>query len=315
MSRAISRRHRSLWLGGWVCLWLGSALAAAAQPTPASATPTATTGARSEASESGLLTFLKGESPAPESAPYDPDDFFKEHIFGYEPFYFIAGTKSPNAKFQISFKYRLLNERGWLARKASWLTGLHLAYTQTSLWDWNEASAPFFDSSYKPEVLYSWRRLVGGAPRDWFQLDLQGGLQHESNGKAGADSRSLNIAYLRPTFVLGKDAGLQLSLIPRVWAYLGDLSDNPDIADYRGYGDLRAVLGWKRGLQVSALGQMGKNAEHGSVQIDVTYPLMKPPYGSISLHLQVQYFTGYGESLLRYNEKSDALRAGFSIYR
>ena len=44
--------------------------------------------------------------------PFDPGRFFKEHISGYEPIYFIAGTKSPNAKFQISFMYQLLNEEG-----------------------------------------------------------------------------------------------------------------------------------------------------------------------------------------------------------
>lgn len=100
-----------------------------------------------------------------------------------------------------------------------------------------------------------------------------------------------------------------------MWTYLGDVSDNPDIADYRGYTDLKAALGWKRGLQVSALGRMGKDANHGSVQVDVTYPLMQPPNGSFSIYLHAQYFTGYGESILRYNQKSEVFRAGISLYR
>jgi outer membrane phospholipase A len=115
--------------------------------------------------------------------------------------------------------------------------------------------------------------------------------------------------------VLGKDNGLQLSLIPRVWTYVGDLDDNPDIADYRGYGDLRTVLGWNRGLEVSVWMRLGKNANYPSAQIDVTYPLMRPPYGSFSLYLQAQYFTGYGESLIGYKEKTDVFRAGISLYR
>lgn len=261
-----------------------------------------------------LVSIFKGRKE-PEAEAYDPENFFKAHIFGYEPFYFIAGTKSPNAKFQISFKYRLLNDFGWLAQKQPWMRGFHLAYTQTSLWDWNGPSAPFYDSSYKPEFLYSWERLVGGAPTNWFRLDMQGGVHHESNGKGGADSRSLNIAYLRPTLVFGRDTGLQLSLTPRAWVYLGDLSDNPDIAEYRGYADLRAVLGWKRGLQLSVLGRLGKDARHGSAQVDVSYPLMVPPYGSLSIYLYGQYFTGYGESLLGYNKRTDVFRAGISLYR
>ncbi|HHY85417.1 MAG TPA: hypothetical protein GYA07_07760 [Verrucomicrobia bacterium] len=263
----------------------------------------------------GLVYFLKGRRSALDPAHYDPDNFFKRHFFGYEPFYFLAGTKSPNAKFQISFKYRLFNEDGLLARKVPLLKGFHLAYSQTSLWDWNAPSAPFFDSSYRPEFLFSWDRLAGDDRIDWFQLDVQGGLQHESNGRDGANSRSLNIAYFRPRLVLGRDTGPQLTLTPRVWAYVGDLSDNPDIEDYRGYADLRAAVGWKRGLQVSALGRIGDHLDHGSVTVDATYPLMQQPGGSLSIYLHVQYFTGYGESLLQYNQRSEILRVGISLYR
>jgi outer membrane phospholipase A len=258
--------------------------------------------------------FIKEVEPVEAGKGFDPGRFFKEHISGYEPFYFIAGTKSPNAKFQISFAYQLLNNESWLATNAPALKGFHIAYTQSSLWDWNAPSAPFYDTSYKPELFYSWERVVSGQPTNWIQLDLQGGLKHESNGKGGADSRSLNIAYFRPTLVWGRDDGLQLTLQPRTWVYLGDLSNNPDIADYRGYADLRVITGWKRGLQLSALGRMGRDGNHGSLQLDLTYPTMRL-FGSFSLYLDVQYFTGYGESLLGYDKKSDQFRAGFSLFR
>ena len=265
--------------------------------------------------ESFLHWFLRDAEPGEAGTRFEPGRFFKEHFFGYEPFYFIAGTESPNAKFQISFKYRLLNEDGALAHAAPAMKGLHLAYTQTSLWDWNAASRPFYDSSYKPEVLYSWDRLVGGGPTNWFRLDLQGGVQHESNGKSGDDSRSLNIVYFRPTLVFGRDDTLQLKLIPRVWAYVGDLEDNPDLPDYRGHADLRAVLGWPRGFQVSALGRLGDDGDHGSLQFDATYPMMRMLGGSFSWYLHAQYFTGYGESLLGYRERSSMFRVGISLYR
>jgi phospholipase A1/A2 len=258
--------------------------------------------------------YFKKVEPVEPGKAFDPDRFFKEQISGYEPLYFIAGTKSPNAKFQISFAYQLLNNNGRLATNVPALKGFHIAYTQTSLWDWNAASAPFFDTSYKPELFYSWKRIVGRQPTNWFRLDLQGGLGHESNGKSGADSRSLNLAYIRPTLVFGRDDSLQLTLQPRAWVYLGDLSDNPDIADYRGYVDLRAITGWKRGLQLSALGRMGRDGNHQSLQLDLTYPMMRF-FGSFSVYLDVQYFTGYGESLLRYNSRSDQWRVGFALYR
>jgi outer membrane phospholipase A len=261
--------------------------------------------------------MLKG-SQLTAGEKFDPGLYFKQHIFGYQPMYFIAGTKSPNAKFQISFKYRVFNEEGWPADSQPWLTGFYVAYTQQSLWDWNTLSAPFYDTSYMPEFLYSWdhlERFLGGSHTNWLRLDLATGLHHESNGKSGTDSRSMNYAFLSPALTLGYDDGLQLKLTPRAWVYLGDLSDNPDIADYRGYVSLCAVVGWQRGLQLSALIRMGRDGGHAGYEFDATWPLMQPPGRSFSAYLQVQYYHGYGESLLGYNQKTDELRAGFSIWR
>ena len=245
----------------------------------------------------------------------DPVEFFRQHFFPFEPFYFIVGTESPNAKFQISLRYQLFIADSWVAEQWSGVTNLSVAYTQTSLWDWNGPSAPFFDSSYKPEVDYTWLHVDRGRWADWIRLDLQGGLQHESNGKGGADSRSLNLAYLRTTITFGRVGRFQVSVSPKAFVYLGDLSDNPDLADYRGYVELRAVLGWSDNVQLAALGRVGDDFDRGSLQLDLTYPMWKLPVLRSSVFLQAQYFTGYGESLLRYNERSDVFRAGFALFR
>lgn len=265
--------------------------------------------------KSKFSRLLKDAEPLEDGKPFDPGRFFTQQISPHEPMYFIAGDESPNAKFQISFKYQLLNETGWLAQKAPILKGFNMAYTQTSLWDLSAPSAPFLDTSYKPAFIFSWDRVVGREDVDWFRLDLQGGAQHESNGKDGVDSRSQNILFFRPTLVFGRDDGFQLTLQPRVWGYVGGFSSgNPDLDEYRGYFDLRAVIGWRRGLQLSALGRMGHEGNNSSAQFDLTYPMMKI-VGSFSLYLQAQYFTGYGESLLRYNQRSDVFRLGFALYR
>lgn len=235
--------------------------------------------------------------------PFDPVEFFKRHIFPYEPIYFVAGSTDPNAKFQFGFRYQIAET------ESKWLNGFSFAYTQTSLWDLSSPSAPFYDSSYKPELLYAYNELIGGGPTNWFRLDGQVGAQHESNGKSGVDSRSLNIAYVRPAIVFGYPDHLHLTLQPRVWAYMGDLSDNPDIDQYRGNFDLRAMLTYKD-LQLSAFGRMGKEWDNYGVQIDLTYRIPKT-----GIYLDLQYFTGYGESLLGYNQKSEAFRAGIALFR
>ena len=249
--------------------------------------------------------------------------FFKRHIFPYEPFYFIAGPDSPNAKFQVSFKYRLVNtgvdnggeEESWLYRRAKWTGGLHLAYTQRSLWDLDAESAPFLDSSYMPEVLYELPNLIN-PQRGWIdRIGTQIGFQHESNGKDGASSRSLNIAYLRMPFVFGDENDFHVTLEPRAWFYVGGLDENPDLADYRGYLDLRLKAGWAHGLQVAGGLRAGKDFDHGSAQVDVTYPLHNLLSSSFSFYLYGQYFNGYGESLLLYNERSETWRVGIGLFR
>lgn len=253
-------------------------------------------------------------TPPPE-ASLDPQQFFKDHFFGYEPFYFIAGTESPNARFQISLRYQLLNNEGSLAHHVPPLKGLNLAYTQTSLWDWNAASKPFFDSSYMPELMFLWPRVDRGRWSPRVRLDLQTAFLHESNGKSGLDSRSLNMLYLRPTLTLGNQDRFHVTLSPRLGCYVGGLVDNPDLPDYRGYADLRASAGWTRSIQLAATARLGESFDRGSLQLDLTYPLSELFSGSLSIFLHAQYFTGYGESFLLYNQTSDAFRVGFSIYR
>lgn len=263
-----------------------------------------------------------GKSPGePPKAPAAGDDgsaavaFFKEHFSGYEPFYFIAGPEYPTARFQLSFKYQLFSSTGEVAQAFPAIKGLHLAYTQTSLWDLDSTSKPFVDTSYKPEVFYAMKRVDGGRVADWIRLDLQAGFQHESNGKSGADSRSLNIAYIEPKAVLGNEDGFHFSLAPRAWVYVGGLDENPAIKDFRGYAGLRSTLGWGNGLLLMATGRLGDDANRGSLQLDLSYPLFRLLYGNLGLYLYTQYFVGYGESLLRYNERTSVFRAGFALYR
>ncbi len=241
--------------------------------------------------------------------------FFKEHVSGYEPFYFVVGPEYPAARFQISFKYQVFSNEGFAARMFPPVKGLHVAYTQTSLWDLDSTSKPFVDTSYKPEVFYVAQRVDGGRWADRLRLDLQAGLQHESNGKAGADSRSLNLAYIEPTLRVGAAEGFQVSLAPRVWTYLGGLDENPDLDRYRGHVGLRSTLGWAKGAQLAVTGRVGDDLDRGSLQLDLSYPLMGFRYGSVGLYLYAQYFLGYGESLLRYNERSSVVRFGIALFR
>lgn len=282
-----------------------------AQPQPATRTDSSTSAtATGPASDQSPLSL----SP-PTANPGGLVETVAGNLSAHEPMYFLAGNEDPLAKFQVSLKYRLFNPNDSLAKKVPLFTGFHLAYSQTSFWDIAGESAPFFDSSYRPEVLFVYEDPKPGRWPIVSRIDFLAGVQHESNGKAGDDSRSLNVAYIRPVITFGDKTDLFLTISPRIVGYIGNIDDNPDIKDYRGYGDLRVVLGQGSGLQLAAIGRIGDDWDKGSLELDLTYPLHRIFFGNFDLYLQAQYFTGFGESLIRYNEQDSSFRIGLGVVR
>ncbi len=265
-------------------------------------------------------------TPAPEEKPAAPaeivtaratprQDKLANNFFGHEPVYFLVGANPTHAKFQISFKYRLLDPEGSLARRWQRFENIYFGYTQTSFWDWESDSAPFYDSSYKPEFFY-YRPNIPQNTIDWIsRFSFQGGALHESNGKDGADSRSLNMVYIKPGAQIDTGEHSYITIEPRVWAYVGDLDDNPDIARYRGYFDLE--MAWKRqgNWKLATTLRKGTDTGKGSAQFDLSYPLRELLLGNLDVYLQMQYYTGYAETLLSYDESHDFFRIGLSMFR
>jgi outer membrane phospholipase A len=232
---------------------------------------------------------------------------------GHEPIYFLMGVNPEDSKFQVSFKFQLFEFDKREGSRLELLNGIHLAYTQSSYWDLKSESRPFLDNGYKPEILYALEDITAVALPGVARWDLRAGVQHESNGRSGADSRSINIAYLRPRLLFGDLRGYYLELAPKAWGYLGSLDENPGIHKYRGYGELLAALGKADGIRLATSYRQG--TAKASVQVDATYPLFDILPGRVALYLHAQYFSGYAENLLNFNRRNEAFRLGFSVYR
>jgi phospholipase A1/A2 len=231
----------------------------------------------------------------------------------YEPVYFIVGGDGGlNAKFQISLRFRLFDDHGRLARRMPWIDDLYLSFSQTALWDLGELSKPFKDSSYRPRLFYAnydLARYLDGKLR----VGIESGIGHESNGKEGDDSRSYNMLYARPTLTFGDPEGFRAYFAPLIHNYIAE-SDNPDISHYRGYVDWLVGAGSKGGLDFWAVLRKGTRSDFGSIELNASYPLSKLSGGDLTGWLMLQYFNGYGESLLDYNRKLDSqLRLGIAI--
>jgi phospholipase A1/A2 len=224
--------------------------------------------------------------------------------------YFIYGGDAPGAKFQVSMKYRVLS----LARPGALLPQtLQFAYTQRSLWDITGKSSPFYDTSYMPELFCE--SIAGPAPQDagrFFWLGYQFGYGHESNGRDGDTGRSINRLQAASGLMFTLSEDWYVIVTPQLFTYILSLSDNPRIRDYRSYGQLQMRIGRTEGPCLLFSGHVGRHVEHPTLQFDLTVPARIPLFDILAI-LMVQYFHGYGESLLAYEQKSDMVRAGFSL--
>jgi outer membrane phospholipase A len=127
------------------------------------------------------------------------------------------------------------------------------------------------------------------------KLDLQGGAEHESNGRGGADERSLNTIYFQPTLRYQAATNLLFALQPRFWDY----------------GDVSGSVTYEK-IQLATELTLGKNGDHAGWQFDLRFNL--PPYFRFNPAIQIEYFNGYGQTLRQYNEFSSGIRAGLCLW-
>lgn len=209
-----------------------------------------------------------------------------------------GGVDHSEVKFQLSFKVKLLDDI--LGHNGD----LYFAYTQRSWWQAynSEASSPFRETNYEPEAFMSFDNswtVLG-----WTNTINRIGFAHQSNGRSDPLSRSWNRLYAETIFQRGDWA---FSVAPHWRIPEKDRDDdNPDLEDYIGYGDLTLVraIGDQ---EVSLMLRGNPGQAHYGGQLDYSFPL----FGKVRGY--VQYYRGYGESLIDYDNDVQRFGLGFSI--
>ena len=229
------------------------------------------------------------------SSGYSPDLYQQEHN---DPTLEMDDTE---IQFQVSIKTPLavdLFDR----------IDLYGAYTVRSFWQaYNEEeSSPFRETNHEPEV---WGQFYPNLKILGFNNSVSSiGLVHQSNGRGGALSRSWNRMYATAIFDRG-----DLAISAKPWYRFEEDKeddDNPDIEDYLGNGELRVAYRYKEHVFAA----MGRNliesgCERGAGEFAWSFPLWKYPY----LKGYIQYFTGYGESLIDYDKYVNKIGFGVSF--
>jgi phospholipase A1/A2 len=222
----------------------------------------------------------------------------KKNIEPFKQAYPDVGMDDIEAKFQISFKAQLwdINDK-W---------NLWAAYTQENWWQVynDDESAPFRETNYQPEIFAAYTPDAGFLGFNVAALTL--GFNHQSNGRSEVLSRSWNriiagAALERGNWVMN----------PRVWWRIpedDEDDDNPRTDDFYGYGDLRLGYNWND-MNFAALlrNNLRSDENRGAVQLDWTFPLNRRFKG------YVQWFYGYGESMIDYDEKTNRIGIGVML--
>lgn len=249
---------------------------------------------------------------APPPGDRTPGNQFLEHFSAYQPIYAAYGpARDSEARLQVSFKYQLL-ESGEPGSPRGGQEGLYFGYTQRMFWDLDAKSSPFRNIDFQPELFYvpPARTLANG-----ITVGGQVGVMHESNGREGPVSRSLNAIYVAPMAAVPLGGGYRLSVAPRLWAYVGDLSDNPDIRRYRGNTGLSAEIGADAGVRLSTTTRFNFSTGKGAFSVDLSYPLPAISNRMPPFFLFGQTFVGYGENLLDYDRRTTRVRIGLALIR
>lgn len=220
-----------------------------------------------------------------------------------------ARVQRNEVKFQISFKFALtpplFEDRA----------AVFFAYTGQSWWQaYNgDRSSPFREYSHEPELFVSWkpeRRLPG-----WDWRLASAGIVHQSNGRSGESSRSWNrlfadLRFDRPDgWWLGLRSWWRIPESRKPFAGSPKGDDNPGIERFAGDGELKlGYVGELHNLTLTMRRSFARSGK-GAVQLDWSRPTGFSP----DLRWHIQYFDGYGESMLDYTRRVRRIGLGVML--
>lgn len=218
----------------------------------------------------------------------------------YNPTYMILSDE--DIKAQLSGKYRFAKSHN-----------IYMAYTQLMFWNIYEESKPFKDIIFNPEAFY---RLIEKEFLTIQSVDF--GYSHHSNGKDLLQSRSLDKIYLKinsQTMIYKRNILTELQLY-----YIRNMDDNNyDIREHLGFWDIHFYIKdifqhhqKKIDFEFKIFaGNKIINFDKGARVIGLIYQS-----GSLNFNpsIYLQYYSGYTESLLGYQDRVDNIRIGLILY-
>lgn len=219
--------------------------------------------------------------------------------------YFLGGTTighkpttaNSDVKFQLSISQRLTKS------KLPFDTYLFIMYTQKAFWNVLQKSMPMRDLNFNPGIglghliIYK-NKYIGKA------MLL---IEHESNGKDSIFSRSWNKITFATSILMSKNLEMEF----KTWIPIIDSDNNRDILKYNGILQVSAnYITNNRKLNAALIvTKRGGFDLNFNTVFELAYKFNKKE----NQYFFLQYYNGYGENLLEYNQFHSMLRIGFVI--
>lgn len=215
----------------------------------------------------------------------------------------LSDRQGYGIKFQISVKQRLIEFSGYT---------IFFGYTQKSFWQAydRDNSSPFRETNYNPELFLATPQFR----TKWGDIKLFTGYEHESNGEVVPLSRSWNRIYLQgrisyPFFLADYKIWYRLPEKEKENPDDAEGDDNPDIHHYYGYSELTLKFNINQ-TQLGIMGRVNAIEQKGAIRIDLSHPVSDE-----SVYWYMQYWHGYGESLIDYNRILTRFGIGIIVQR
>ncbi|MCX6118959.1 MAG: phospholipase A [Proteobacteria bacterium] len=223
-------------------------------------------------------------------------------LLRYRPVYFLYGN--PDTKAQISFKFLLIRT-----------VPLYIGYSQLVFWRLNAKSRPFEDATYHPELFYRWN-----FPKSRVTTVDFGPWSHLSNGKTEEASRSVDETFVRV------NSRWDFSSLTLLLSGTGSINYNEDETNrdlylYRGpfeiqgsvinFFDLQQFIDKSEfNVRMFPGGRYGERWQHGGYEIGFNFR-----FGAYDVFptFYLQYYQGFAESMINYNQFVRQFRAGISF--
>ena len=204
--------------------------------------------------------------------------------------------KTADAFFQFSIRHRVTRS------VLPFNSFLYITYSQKSFWDIYDESSPFSDTNYNPGIGIGRYVIKDNKLKGAMMISLE----HESNGKAGEDSRSWNYINLSAKYFYN----MRLSAKAQIYLPYVDGGNNKDLLRYKGYGIFSVNYIDKENLWWFSLNIIPRDKViNPNLHTSLSFRVSK----NSNQYLTLDYYAGYGEGLLNYKKYTNQVRIGFTI--